>query len=95
MTAKSCPRGTKKVGGRCVPRLEKLKIAWNKDTSDWGHYAIYHNPIYPNTKIHLARIKAHESYGYKYGVWESGFPCATFIGGANNLKEAIKIAEKK
>lgn len=63
--------------------------------TDFESYAIYHNNKYPDIKIHFARIKAHESYGYKYAVYLSGYPCATFVGGANRLKEAIEIAQKK
>jgi hypothetical protein len=49
---------------------------------------------YSLLKIHLGRVKAHQSYGYRYAVYKSGYPCAVFIGGGNTLKEAIQIAEK-
>ena len=67
---------------------------WSKANNDFGDYAIYRNPEIPDINIHFARVRAHESYGYKYGVWKSGYPTAKFVGGSNNLKEAKDIAEK-
>ena len=40
MTAKACPRGTRKVGGRCVPKtkMKYVVVAVTTDINEAGNY---------------------------------------------------------
>ena len=38
MTAKACPRGTRRVGGRCVPKKKFAVVAVTVDINEAGNY---------------------------------------------------------
>lgn len=39
-----------------------------------------------------ARVRAHFSQGYRYGIWKPAMPSAVFLGGADTLKAATALA---